>query len=133
MKRRKQWCLIHVVRMLKKYMCTALDLHVQRWPSVFSLRFITIWNIPVEGRVDVELLLLSMAAIKHHFMINRDKMNMHDHDKERRVEILSINDESMKIMRTIRWYGVHKNEWWKLREWMMKKLKWREWMMKTLK
>lgn len=35
-------------------------------------------------------------------------MSMHDHDKERRVEILSINDESMKIMRTIRWYGVHK-------------------------
>lgn len=37
-------------------------------------------------------------------------MNMHDHDKERslRVEILRINDESMKIMRTIRWYGVHK-------------------------
>lgn len=131
MKRRKQWCLI--IRMLKKYMCTALDLHVQRWPSVLSLRFIAIWNIPVEGRVDVELLLLSMAAIKHHFMINRDKMNMHDHDKERRVEILRINDEIMRTMRTIRWYGVHKNKWWKLREWMMKKLKWREWMMKTLK
>lgn len=60
-------------------------------------------------------------------------MNMYDYDKERRVEILSINDESMKIMRIIRWYGVYKNEWWKLREWMMKKLKWREWMMKILK
>lgn len=111
MKRRKQWCLIHVVRMLKKYMCTALDLHVQRWPSVLSLRFIAIWNIPVEGRVDVELLLLSMAAIKHHFMINRDKMNMHDHNEKKRfwelmmkswelweqsddMEIIWMNDEN---------------------------------------
>lgn len=38
-------------------------------------------------------------------MINRDKMNMYDYDKERRVEILRINDESMIIMRIIRWYG----------------------------
>lgn len=34
-------------------------------------------------------------------------MNMHDHDKEKR-DIMRINDESMKIMKTIRWYGVHK-------------------------
>lgn len=51
----------------------------------------------------MELLLLSMAAIKHHFnMINRDKMSMHDHDEKRRVEILRIYDKSMRIMRTIR-------------------------------
>lgn len=69
------------------------------------MRFIVIWNISVEGRVDVELLLLSMVVIKYYFMINRDKMNMYDYDKERRVEILRINDESMIIMRIIRWYG----------------------------
>lgn len=92
MKRRKQWCLI--VRLLKKDMCTALDLQVKRWPSVLSLRFIAIWNIPVEGWVDVELLLLSMAAIKHHFMINDIKMNMHDHDEKMggKVEFMRIND-----------------------------------------